>query len=326
VETVRWGIMGTGRIAGDFATGLRALPDAELAAVGSRSAAAAAAFAERFGPTRRHADYAALAADPDVDIVYVATPHPFHHANARLCLEAGKAVLCEKPFTLNADQARDLVALARARGLFLMEAMWTRFLPAMVEIRHRVEAGELGEVRLLTADFGFRKPFDPGHRLYDPELGGGALLDIGVYLVSLSSLLFGPPTAIRSLAEFGASGVDEREALLLGHPDGALAQLTATISAATPQEAMIVGDEGWLQIHPLWWKAARYTIARAGREPETVAVPFAGNGYNYEAAEAMRCLRAGETESPGMPLAETVSIMETLDRVRAEWGLRYPME
>lgn len=326
METIRWGILGTGRIAADFATGLSSLPDAELAAVGSRSAASAAAFADRFGATRRHGGYHALAADPAVDIVYVATPHPLHHANARLCLEAGKAVLCEKPFTLNAGQARDLVGLARERRLFLMEAMWTRFLPAIVEIRRLVSEGAIGEVRHLTADFGFRKEFDPRHRLFDPALGGGALLDIGVYLVSLASMLFGPPAEMRSLAGIGATGVDEQAALLFGYGDGRFAQLTATIATATPQAATIVGDGGWITIHPLWWKATAFTLARSGHAPETFDRPFEGNGYTHEAVEAGRCLRAGEVESPGMPLDETIAVIETLDRVRAEWGLRYPAE
>jgi predicted dehydrogenase len=326
VERVRWGILGTGRIAADFATGLQALPDAELAAVGSRSAESAAAFADRFGAARRHPSYAALAEDPEVDIVYVATPHPLHHENARTCLEAGKAVLCEKPFTLNAAEARDLVRLAHERGLFLMEAMWTRFLPAVVEVRRLLAAGAIGEARFLTADFGFRKAFDPRHRLFDPALGGGALLDVGVYLASLSSMVFGPPAETRSLSQLGSTGVDERAALLFGYGGGRFAQLTAAIATGTPQEATVVGDGGWIRLHPLWWKATSFTLAAAGREPETVVAPYEGNGYTHEAAEAMRCLRAGLPESPGMPLAETVEIIETLDRVRAEWGLRYPGE
>lgn len=326
VERVRWGILGTGRIAEAFATGLSALPDADLAAVGSRSAAAADAFADRFGATRRHASYEALAADPAVDIVYVATPHPLHHANTRLCLEAGKAVICEKPFTLNAAQSRDLVALARERRLFLMEAMWTRYLPTVVRTRELVAGGAIGEPRLLIADFGFRKDLDPAHRLFDPALGGGALLDIGVYLASLASMFFGPPTDVRSLAHLGPTGVDHAMALLFGYGDGRFAQLSATISAATPQEATIVGEAGWVTLQSPWWKSTRLTLAREGHEPETIDAPFLGNGYTHEAAEAMRCLRAGDLESPGMPLDETVAVMETLDRVRAEWGLRYPSE
>ncbi len=326
METVRWGILGTGRIAAVFAEGLTALPDAELAAVGSRATASATAFAERYGAARAHGNYEALAADPGVDVVYVATPHPLHHPHARLCLVAGKAVLCEKPFTLNAGQARDLVRLARGRGLFLMEAMWSRFLPAMARARGLVEAGAIGEPQLLTADFGFRKPFDPEHRLFAPDLGGGALLDVGSYLVSLASMLFGPPAEIRSLVELGPTGIDERAALLFGYGGGRFAHLTAAITTATPQQATIVGDSGSVTLHPLWWKGTRFTVSPAGQEATTIEAPFDGNGYNYEAAEVGRCLRSGQIESAVMPLDESVAVIETLDRVRAEWGLRYPGE
>jgi predicted dehydrogenase len=326
MEHVRWGILGTGRIAGEFATGLTARPDAELVAVGSRAAATAEAFGKRFGVAHWHASYADLARDPAVDIVYVATPHPLHAPCARLCLEAGKAVLVEKPFTVNAAEARALVDLARARDLFLMEAMWTRFLPLMARVRQLLAEGAIGEPRLLTADFGFRMEIDPRHRLFDPNLAGGALLDVGVYLVSLASMLFGPPERIATLAHLGQTGVDEQAAIVLGYADGRLAQLTAAVRTATPQEVTVAGTGGTLRIHPLWWKPTRLTITAGGRAPETIEVPFEGNGYNYEAAEAMRCLRAGRGESEVMPLAETVAIVETLDRVRAEWGLRYPME
>lgn len=326
MERVRWGILGTGRIAATFAEGLQSLPDAELAAIGSRSAEAAHNFAARFGATRHHASYAALAADPDVDIIYVATPHALHHANTRLCLEAGKAVLCEKPFTLNAAQARDLVQLARERRLFLMEAMWTRFLPALTEVAHLVHEGAIGEPRILTADFGFHKEFDPEHRLFDPRLGGGALLDVGVYLLSLASLFFGPPAQIQSLTHIGPSGVDEQTALLLGYGGGRIAQLTASITTATPQEALIVGSNGSIRLHSKWWRATSFTIADNDRPPQIIDTPFQGNGYGYEAAEAVRCLRTGAHESPLMPLDETVAILEAMDHVRASCGLRYPGE
>ena len=326
MDKIRWGILGTGHIASMFAAGLGELPDAELAAVGSRSPDAADAFAARWGATRFHGNYEALAADPDVDVVYVATPHPLHHPNAHLCLTAGKAVLCEKPFTLNAGQARDLVQRARERQCFLMEAMWTRCLPAVADVRHLIAEGAIGDVRFLNADFGFRKEFDPRHRLFDPALGGGALLDVGVYLVSLASMLFGPPAHMRSLAHFGSSGVDERDALLFGYDGGRFAQLTAAITVSTPQEAVIVGDAGSIRLHSLWWKASRYTLTREGQEPQTIDAPFQGNGYCHEAAEAMRCLRAGVGESPLMPLEETIAVIETMDTLRAEWGLRYPGE
>lgn len=298
-----------------------------MAAAGSRSAEAAAAFAGQFGIARAHASYEALATDPDIDIIYIATPHVLHHANARLCLEHGKAVLCEKPFTINASQARDLIHLAQERRLFLMEAMWTRCLPALAEFRRlAITEPAIGDLRFLVADFGFSKDFDPGHRLFDLTLGGGALLDVGVYLASLASMLFAQPAAVASQTRIGHSGVDEDTALLLGYGEGRFAQLSASIATETPQDAVVYGASGSIRLHAPWWKADRLTLAAAGREPETIEAPYLGNGYAHEAMEAMRCLRAGELESPVMPLAETAAILETLDRVRAEWGLRYPGE
>jgi predicted dehydrogenase len=302
------------------------LPGADLAAVGSRAPDAAAAFAGRVGATRAHGSYEALAADPDVEIVYIATPHALHHTNARLCLEHGKAVLCEKPFALNSDQARELVSLARERQLFLMEAMWTRFLPALIAAQRRIADGTIGEVRFLMADFGFNKPFDQGHRLFNITLGGGALLDVGVYLASLASLVFGPPASVASQARIGQSGVDEDCALLFGYDGGRFAQLTASIATTTPQEATFVGTKGWLRLHAPWWRADRFTVVVDGHAAETVDAPYLGNGYTHEAMEAMVRLRSGALESERMPLDETVAILGTLDRVRSAWGLRYPGE
>jgi predicted dehydrogenase len=326
LEPIRWGILGTGRIAGDFATGLTELPDAVLAAVGSRAAESAARFSDRFGVPRRHASYEALIADPEVDAVYVGTPHPTHHPLARACLEAGKPVLVEKPFTINAAEAAELIELARARRLFLMEAMWTRFLPLMERFRALVAEGAIGEPRLLIADFGFRHGGGPEHRLFDLALGGGALLDVGVYLVSLSSWLFGAPDRLTGLTHLGPSGADEQSAVVLGFPGGQLAQLTAAVRTDTPQEVTLAGTEGTIRVHPLWWKPTRMTIARPGQADEMIELPYQGIGYNYEAAEVMRCLRAGALESPVMPLDETLSIVRTLDALRAQWGLRYPTE
>ncbi len=326
LDVTRWGILGTGRIAGDFAAALGSLPDADLAAVGSRSPDAAAAFAARSGASRSYGRYEDLATDPNIDIIYVATPHTLHHANARLCLENDKPVLIEKPFTLNSAQARNLVTLARERQLFLMEAMWTRCLPALIESRRFIDDGAIGEPRFLVADFGFRKAFDPGHRLFDREMGGGALLDVGVYLASLASLYLGPPERIASQARIGRSGVDEDTALLFGYEGDRFAQLTASITTTTPQVATLFGSAGSIRLHAPWWKADRLTVAVAERDAETIHAPYVGNGYTHEAMEAMRCLRDGALESPLMPLDETVAVIETLDRVRAEWGLRYPGE
>jgi predicted dehydrogenase len=326
VRKFRWGILGTGAIARQFTEGLNSLPEAEVLAVGSRSEASAAEFADERGIPRRYASYDDLAADPDVEIVYAATPHPFHAGNAELCLEAGKAVLCEKPFTVNAAEAERVVGIAREKGLFLMEGMWTRFFPLMEEVRRLVSEGAIGEVRMLNVDFGFRTDVDPASRLFDPELGGGALLDVGVYCVSLASMVLGRPSRSVGLSHLGETGVDEQASVVLEHEGGRLANVSIGIRTATPQEATIMGTDGYVRIHSPWWRPTSMTISRPGEESETVEAPVSGNGFNYEAAEVMWCLEAGKTESDIMPLDETLSVMRTMDRIRAAWGLRYPSE
>lgn len=325
-EKIRWGIISTGNIAHKFATGLSVLPDAELVAVGSRSQSSADAFGDEFNVPHRHASYEALASDPDVDAVYIGTPHPSHADNMLLCLEAGKAVLCEKPFALNARQADAVIQRARALRTFLMEAMWTRFTPAMAKVRELVASDAIGEVRMLAADFGFRFGWDPKHRLLNPELGGGALLDVGIYPVSLAFMLFGAPGEILSEAHLGETGVDEQTAIIFKYPGGQLAQLSCAVRTQTPQEAVIMGTKGMIKIAPTWWKPERFTLNVAGQSEQVFELPFTGNGYNYEAQEVMNCLRAGLLESPTMPLDETLTIMRTLDAVREPWGLVYPGE
>lgn len=323
---IRWGIVGTGKIAASFAEDLRHAPDAELVAVGSRTKESAEAFGNRFAIARRHASYAALAEDPQVDVAYIATPHTQHFANSALCLRAGKAVLCEKPFTVSAGEAQSLIDLASQQGMFLMEAMWNRFLPAIGELRRLLQAGVLGEVRMLAADFGRRFRFNPASRLFSPELGGGALLDLGVYPVSLASLVFGTPTRITSLASMGATGVDEQEGILLGYEDGRLAVLYASMQATTPEEAMILGTQGYLRIHPPMHAPHRMTLFLEGSRAKAIRRPIRGNGLHYQAVEVMRCLREGKLESDHMRLNESLEVMRTMDAVRAQWGLRYPSE
>lgn len=323
-HVTRWGILGTGNIARQFARGLQTMPDAELVAVGSRRQETARAFAESFGARRAHGSYEALAADPEIEAVYVATPHTLHADNSLLCLEAGKAVLCEKPFALNALEAQRVIDAARAKKLFLMEAMWTRFFPLMTQLRELIQAGRIGEVRLLQADFGFRGEANPEHRLYNPALGGGALLDVGVYPVSLASFILGTPSVVSSQAHLGDTGVDEQNAIILKHEKGAFALLASAIRTSTPQEARIMGTAGSVRLPAPWWQPTRMIVTDAAGEEETFASPLPHNGYPYEAAEVMRCLRAGELESPVMPLDETLAIMRTLDSCRAQWGLEYP--
>jgi predicted dehydrogenase len=325
-DKIRWGILGTGVIAHKFALGLKFVPDTELIAVGSRTSTAANAFADRFNVSHRHDSYEALAHDPDVDVIYVSTPHSLHKDNSLLCLNAGKAVLCEKPFTINAAEAEVVINLARQKRLFLMEAMWTRFIPAVVRVRQMITAGTLGEIRMLVADLGFRADFDPQHRLFDPALGGGALLDVGVYTVSFASMLFGPPTRITGLAHLGETGVDEQSAFLLGYGQGQLAILYNAISTDTPTEALVIGTQGRVKLHTPMYCPPQLTLSLSGREDEVIDMPYEGNGYNYEAIEVMNCLRAGKLESDLMPLDETLAIMRTMDQIRTQWGLKYPME
>ena len=325
-DKVRWGIIGTGTIAAKFAEGLAVLRDAKLVAVGSRTQAAADRFARKFKIARALGSYEKLVADKEVDAVYVATPHTFHAANTLMGLEAGKAVLCEKPFTINAREAEGVIQKAREKKLLLMEAMWTRFLPPIVKLRGLLAKGTIGEVRMLEADFGFRAAKREG-RLFDPALGGGALLDVGVYPIALASMLFGPPSRISGMAELGPTGVDEYAAAVLGHPGGQLAVMSTALQANTFHEAAIVGTKGRIKLQEGWWRGSNLTVLRDGRRgAKLVKVPFKGNGYQYQAIEFMNCLRKGRTESAVMPLDETLWIMKTMDTLRAQWGLKYPME
>jgi predicted dehydrogenase len=324
-EKIRWGIIGTGSIAKKFADGLAALPQAQLVAVGSRARQTAEEFGEKFHVPRRYDSYAALAADGEVDVVYVATPHPMHADNTLLCLKAGKAVLCEKPFAMNASQAAQMVHLARGRKLFLMEAMWTRFLPAMVKVRQLLAEGAIGEVRMVTADFGFRVGWNPQGRLLNPHLGGGGLLDVGVYTVSLAHMILGQPLKVLSQAHIGATGVDEQAAIILGFAEGRLALLSCAVRTTSPTEAQILGTDGSIRIRSPWWRTANFVLQAGGKE-KVFEMPFTSTGLNYEAQEVMDCLAAGRTESTVMPLDETLAVMRTLDEIRRQWGLKYPVE
>jgi predicted dehydrogenase len=307
---IRWGILGTGRIAHHFANGLKVVPDAELVAVGSRAQETADAFGDEFGVPTRYGSYLELASDPAIDVIYVSTPHQDHRESTLLCLNSGRNVLCEKPFAINAGEARDMIEAARANSRFLMEAMWTRYRPTMVKLRELIAEGAIGEPRFLSANIGWKSDFDPLFRLYNPDLGGGALLDGGVYPVSFASMVLGAPSAIASVATLGETGVDEQEAIALAHPSGAVASLGVTI-----------------QVHHDWHRPEGLTFTPYGGEPQTFSFPQTeGNGYQYEAIEVGRCLRERLYESPVMPLDESISIMETMDALREQWGVRYPME
>ncbi|MDE0448424.1 MAG: Gfo/Idh/MocA family oxidoreductase [Spirochaetaceae bacterium] len=325
-EAVNWGILGPGRIAVKFAIGLRDAAGARLVAVGSRSAERAARFAAEYGAARAHAGYEALAADPDVHAVYVATPHPQHAAACRLCLEAGKHVLCEKPLTVNAAEARAVAACAREHGVLLMEGMWTRFIPATAALRALIDAGEIGEPHVVHADIGFASAPDPASRLFAPELAGGALLDLGVYCVSFASMLLGTPSGVAAAAHLGATGVDERTAVSLRYPGGAVAALTCSLTTRSPHLASVVGSGGYVIVGPRFWRSERLIVHRGDAAPDERRYPHTGNGFNYEAEHFMELIRAGATDSRVMPLAESIAISETLDAARRAIGVRYPFE
>lgn len=328
-QSVRWGILATGGIAAAFTADLVDLPDAEVVAVASRTQAAADAFADRFGIPRAYGDWRALAEDGDIDVVYVATPHSAHRAAAGLCLEAGRNVLCEKAFTLNAREAGELVALARARGSFLMEAMWMYCNPLVRRLKALVDDGAIGEVRHVQADFGLAGPFPPAHRLRDPAQGGGALLDLGVYPVSFAQLLLGEPSDVAARATLSAEGVDLQTGALLSWDGGALASVHCSIVGGTATSASVTGSQGRIDVPHGFFFPDRFVLHRDGRDPEEfTADPADGprNSLRHEATEVMRALRAGETESPLVPLDGTLAVMRTLDAIRDRVGVRYPGE
>jgi predicted dehydrogenase len=320
-EPLRWGIIGSGGIANGFTADLMFTDSGTVVAVGSRHLDTANQFADKFAIPNRHASYQALVADPDVDVVYVATPHPMHHAAAMLALRAGKPALVEKAFTMNAAEAQDLVATARAEGLFLMEAMWTRFLPLIAQIRRLLGERALGDIVAVTADHGQWFPKDPDFRLFAPELGGGALLDLGVYPVSFASMLLGTPDRIVTLIDPAFTGVDGQTSMLFGYASGAQAILTCTSSARTPTRATIVGTDARIEIDGNFYAPTSFTIIPRAGDTIRIDEPHEGRGMWHEADEVARCLREGLLESPLMPLDESVSIMQTMDAVLAQ-GLR----
>ncbi|WP_217240649.1 Gfo/Idh/MocA family protein [Streptomyces sp. AC555_RSS877] len=328
-QKVRWGILATGGIAAAFTADLVDLPDAEVVAVASRTEESAKAFAERFGIPRAYGGWDALARDEDVDVVYVATPHSAHRAAAGLCLEAGRNVLCEKAFTLNAREAEELVALARKRGSFLMEAMWMYCNPLIRRLADLVRDGAIGEVRNVQADFGLAGPFPPTHRLRDPQQGGGALLDLGVYPVSFAHLLLGEPSDIAARATLSDEGVDLQTSALLSWDGGALASVHCSVIGGTATTASVTGSLGRIDIPYGFFHTDRFVLHRDGRDPQEFAADPADGprgSLRHEALEVMRALRAGETESPLVPLDGTLAVMRTLDAIRERVGVRYPGE
>ena len=322
--TVRWGLLATGGIAASFARDLALVRDAELVAVGSRTQESADRFGAEFSVPHRHGSYEALCADPDVDAIYVSTPHPGHHAATLMAIAGGKAVLVEKPFAMDVAETAEMIAAARDAGVFLMEAMWTRWLPHMVRIREILAAGTLGKIRYVTAEHGQWFPKDASHRLYSPSLGGGALLDLGIYPISFVHMVLGAPSSIVARSTPAFTGVDATTTAMLSYDSGPQALVATSLAAASNNPAAIYGMEARLEIDGWFYTPGGFTVtAHDGAVLERFDTPPAGRGMQYEAAEVGRCLDAGLLESPILPLDESLAIMATLDEIRAQIGLDY---
>ena len=327
--SIGWGILATGKIAHSFCRDLALVPDGHVAAVGSRRSDAAETFAAEFGGTP-YGSYEEMVADPGVDVVYVATPHVRHAADARLALDAGKAVLCEKPLTLDAATGEALLAEARQRGLFLMEAMWMACHPTVRKVKALLEDGSHGRVGQLVADLGFTVRTPPTDRMLDPALGASALLDMGIYPLTLAHLLLGPPARTAAVAQLSDGGIDLSVAISLAWESGATAALTASMTAWTPRTATVATDRGRFDVaadfhYPTRVTFTPYDSSGAGpAEPVEPDEPVIGIGYGNEVAEVHRCLREGLLESPLVPPAQTLTVLRQMDAIREQVGVRFP--
>lgn len=323
-RTLNWGVVSTGRIVSKVLADLQALEDAHVCAVSSRDAAKARAFADEHGIDRAYGSYQDLLADSQVEVIYIATPHGQHFEIAMAALAAGKHVVCEKSLTINATEARALINRAEERSLFLMEALWARFTPVFARALAIIESGELGEISWVQADLGFRAEYDRSSRLFDPNAGGGALLDLAVYPLTWAIGALGFPDSVQAVAQLNHDGVDTQTAINLGYAAGAHAQLMVTLNAVAPQQARVVGSAGWLATNAPLHNASQLFIHPTNgpaRVEEFVAV---GENYGYEFREATRCIQQGLTASPTMPWADSVKTMELFDTIRESVGVRYP--
>lgn len=329
MKQIQWGIIGCGGIAVKFVNSQRVLNNGKVVACASRTPGKAYEFSEKHGIERYFETYESMLADSAVDAVYVATTHNFHYENVKLCLESGKHVLCEKPMTVNAAQAEELCALSEEKGLFLMEAVWSRFLPALRRMQDLLAEGVIGEVTTVHCDFCIRVECDDSHRLKNPDLAGGALLDLGIYPITFAAMVLGSaPEKVTGHAVMGATGVDERSYYFLEYEGGARAVLSSSYTEQSPVDAKIYGTGGYIHVMPPFLGATMFVIHRNGAdEPETVEYPCPDmESFQYEIAEAQACIQAGKVESDTLPHAETIAVMKIMDTLRAQWNLVYPGE
>ncbi|HEY7045865.1 MAG TPA: Gfo/Idh/MocA family oxidoreductase [Jatrophihabitantaceae bacterium] len=321
-DSIRWGILGAGGIAATVGPEIAAAEGNDVAAVGARDLDRAAALADRVGAPRSYGSYAELAADPDVDVVYIATTHGQHHEHALLCLQAGKPILVEKAFTLNARQAREVIAEARARQLFCMEGMWMRLNPLIIKAQEIAASGRIGDVISVHADLSHLFPYDPNHRLYDLAAGGGSLLDLGVYPATFAWLFLGRPDVVQTVGALAPTGADASAAMQWGYADGRFAQVSCSAQGTNPLTGLVAGTAGWISIGQRVHRAPYITVHDDAGDEE-FRQTITATGFDHEINEVARCLRAGELESPRAPLDETLAILEVLDQARAQLGVRY---
>jgi predicted dehydrogenase len=323
-KKIKWGILGPGHIAHKFGIGLKVVEGAELFAVGSRSLDKAKQFAQEFNAPKAYGSYEDLVKDPDVDVVYVATPHNLHYEHTMLCLENGKHVLCEKPFGVNGKEVRGMIAKAKDKNLFLMEAMWSRFLPNIIKAKEIIDSGEIGKVNLLTANFCVKSDYGLEHRQFNKDLCGGALLDIGIYNVFLSLFVLGKPKYAKSMAGMGITDVDFSCSTLFKYEDEALSVLNSSFVAESDIVAEIHGETGKIVFDNLWFTQVNIKIVRPNGVIIPVPLQFKGNGYNFEAEEAGECIKTGKIQSEKMSWDNSLELIDMLDSIRKETGIFYP--
>lgn len=324
--TFNWGIIGPGRIAKKFAEAVKGIPGANMYALASRSCSNPDDLLHAYGAEKYFKTYEDLTADPEVDAIYISTPHRFHYENVKLCLDSGKPVLCEKPLTVNAKQTQELFRSSQLKHIFLMEALWTRFLPIYGQVREWLDTGEIGEIRLVESSFGYIAPRDAQDRLLNPELAGGTLLDIGVYNTAITQWVFQQnPQAITAVGHIGETGVDEEVFVILSYENGAASQFACTFQAQPLNQFVIVGTKGTIIIGPNFWEATQASLVKNGKA-RTVKKRMEINGFEYQIKAAMQAIKKGELDCEQMTQADTLANMQTMDRIRQQIGLQYPFE
>ena len=324
-KTYNWAILGCGKIARKFSSDLQLLSNAKLYTTASRNLQKAQDFANDFGFEKAYGSYEEMLNDPKVDVVYVATPHSFHHDHTLLCLKHKKAVLCEKAFAINKNEAEEMVACAKENNTFLMEAFWTMFQPSFVKAMEIIQSGELGKLKMVKSDFAFKGEFNPNNRLYNIALGGGSLLDIGIYPVFAALTSLGKPQLIKTLVDFSETGSEESISMIFRYKDGEMANLTSSFASFSPIQTEYWFEDGYMILNPRWFTPTNITIKRNGEDEQIIHSGHEeGTGYRYEAAHVMECLDAGKIESDRMSWQMSLDLMEILDRIRIDAGIFFP--